>query len=85
MYLASFPGRKFLNLVSKELLVTASDMNKCLVLWRLLLEYINPIILRKIVHMCEQCVPGRIIRPGNKATMYHIQDVSAKIGDLSTH
>ena len=32
--------------VSKELLVTASDVSKCLVLWRLLLEYINLIILR---------------------------------------
>ena len=32
--------------VSKELLVTVSDMSKCLVLWRLLLEYINLIILR---------------------------------------
>ena len=24
-------------------------------------------ILRKIVRMCEQCVPGRIFRPGNEA------------------
>ena len=32
--------------VSKELVVTASDLSKCLVLWRLLLEYINLIILR---------------------------------------
>ena len=31
--------------VSKELVVTASDMSKCLLLWRLLLEYINLIIL----------------------------------------
>ena len=53
--------------VSKELVVTASDMSKCLVLWRLLLEYINLIILRNIVRMCEQCVPGRIFRPGNRA------------------
>ena len=41
--------------VSKELLVIASDMSKCLVLWRLLLEYINLIILRKIMRMCELC------------------------------
>ena len=36
--------------VSKELLVTASDVSKCLVLWRLFLEYIhvNLIILRMI-------------------------------------
>ena len=26
--------------------MTASDMSKCLVLWRLLLEYINLIVLR---------------------------------------
>ena len=32
--------------VSKELLVTASDVSKRLMLWRLLLEYINIIILR---------------------------------------
>ena len=32
--------------VSKEFLVTASDMSECLVLWRLLLENINLIILR---------------------------------------
>ena len=32
--------------VSKELVMTASDMSKCLVLWRLLLEYINLIILQ---------------------------------------
>ena len=32
--------------ISKELLVTASDASKRLVLWRLLLEYINLIILR---------------------------------------
>lgn len=39
--------------VSKELLVTASNMSKSLVLWRLLLEYINYFtdILRKIVCM----------------------------------
>ena len=40
--------------VSKELLVTASDVSKRFVLWRLLLEYINLIILRKVVRMCEQ-------------------------------
>ena len=33
--------------VSKELLVTASDVSKRLVLWRFLLEYINLIILRR--------------------------------------
>ena len=49
------------------LLVTATDVSKGLVLWRLLLEYISLIILRKIVRMCEQCVPGRIFRPGNGA------------------
>ena len=27
-------------------------------------------ILRKIVCMRKQCVPGRIFRPGNEATMY---------------
>ena len=32
---------------SKELLVTASDVSRRLVLWRLLLEYINLIILRR--------------------------------------
>ena len=51
----------------QELLVTASNVSKRLVLWRLLLEYIN---LRKIVHMCKQCVPGRIFRPGNEAIIY---------------
>ena len=33
--------------VTKESLVTASDVSKCLVLWRLLLEYINLIILQR--------------------------------------
>ena len=33
--------------VSKALLVSASDVSKHLVLWRLLLEYMNLIILRK--------------------------------------
>ena len=32
--------------VSKKLLVTASDVSKRLVLWRLLLKYMNLIILR---------------------------------------
>ena len=32
--------------VSKELLVTAGNMSKCLALWRLLLEYINLFILQ---------------------------------------
>ena len=27
-------------------------------------------ILRKILRMCEQCVPGRIFRPGNEARDY---------------
>ena len=41
--------------VSKELLVTASER---LVLWRLLLEYMNLIILRKMVGLCmrKQCL-----------------------------
>ena len=55
--------------VNMKLLVTASDVSKGLVLWRLLLEYISLIILRKIVRMCEQCVPGRIFRPGNEAKL----------------
>ena len=42
--------------VSKELLVTASDMSKCLVLWKLLLEYINPIILRTFYGKLCTCV-----------------------------
>ena len=55
--------------VIMKLLVTASDVSKGLVLWRVLLEYISLIILRKIVRMCEQCVPGRIFRPGNGARL----------------
>ena len=57
--------------VSKELLVTASDVSKRLVLWRLLLEYINLIILRRFygkLCACAKCVPGRIFRPGKEAT-----------------
>jgi len=42
--------------VSKELLVTASDMSKCLMLWRLLLEYINLIILRIFYGKLCACV-----------------------------
>ena len=64
--------------LSKELVVTTSDMSKCLVLWRLLLEYINLIILRKIVRMCEQCVPGRIFRPGNEATEHYAPAAHAR-------
>ena len=38
---------------TQELLVTASDVSKRLVLWRLLLEYINLIILRRFyVQLC---------------------------------
>ena len=68
--------------VSKELLVIASDMSKCLVLWRLLLEYINLIILRKIVrmYMCEQCVPGRIFRPvGTRLTREVLTHACARV------
>ena len=42
--------------VSKELLVIASDMSKCLVLWRLLLEDINLIILRTFYGKLCACV-----------------------------
>ena len=41
--------------VSKELLVTASDVSKRLVLWRLLLEYINLIILRRFYGILCAC------------------------------
>ena len=54
--------------------MVASDVSKRLVLWRLLLEYMNLIILRKIVRMCEQCVPGRIFRPGKEARDYEASE-----------
>jgi len=61
--------------VSKELLVTASDMSKCLVLWRLLLEYINPIILRtfygKLCACANSVYQAVFFGLGNEASTSH--------------
>ena len=62
--------------VSKGLLVTASGVSKGFGTLEALIgvhksTYFTE-ILRKIVCMCKQCVPGRIFRPGNEASYTHI-------------
>ncbi len=74
--------------VSKELVVTASDMSKCLVLWRLLLEYINLIILRTFygkLYACANSVYQAVFFGLGTRLLYCMHCTETRTRDMTRH